>query len=153
MARVDVVPAQQRDLDCVATLMRDADKAEALAMAGVGPAEAVRRSAALSHETLAGRVDDETVCIFGLGVGCLLTGVGRPWLLGTDLVERHAVRFLRRNRVIIDRWLDQCEHLENWVDARHRRSITWLAWLGFEIYAAQPFGPYQKLFHRFDMRR
>lgn len=118
-------------------------------MSGAMPSEALRRTIAFSLESWAGLVGGEPVCVFGLGIGSLGGGVGRPWLMGTPRLEQHAIAFLRRNRAMVARWLDLCPVLENWVDARHSVSMRWLGWLGFSLDDAAPFGPYRLPFRRF----
>ncbi|MDB5405401.1 MAG: hypothetical protein JWL84_313 [Rhodospirillales bacterium] len=131
--------------------MRSADRNEALAMTGLPGPEALRRSATVSRETWAGTVDGVAACVFGLGMGSMLDDVGRPWMVGTPLVERHSMAFLRRNRPMIARWLEECRILENWVDARHAVSRRWLNWLGFRLDRPAPHGPWSMPFHRFEM--
>jgi hypothetical protein len=41
--------------------------------------------------------------------------------------------------------------LENHVDARNRRALRWLGWLGFTIEAPAPWGVEGRPFHRFWM--
>ncbi len=140
------------DIAIVAANMRQADRDEAMAMAAMGPLDALRRSVQLSHEAVVARVAGEPVCIFGIGIGSLLTGVARPWLLGTPEVEHYPVTFLRSNRPVVQGWAERFT-LENYVDARHTSSIKWLRWLGFTIHDAAPFGPFGYAFHRFEMSR
>jgi len=138
------------DLEIVAANMREADKQEAIAMAACGPLEALRKSVALSHESVVARVGGEPVCIYGLGFGSVTGGMARPWLMGTQAVEWHCLTFLRANKRIVRDWSERYD-LENYVDARHTMSIRWLRWLGFKLDAAEPFGPFGYPFHRFEM--
>jgi hypothetical protein len=140
------------DIAIVAANMRYADRQEAEAMAAMGPEEALLRSVELSHEAVVARVGGEPVCIYGLGVGSMLSGMARPWLMGTDVIDHHCITFLRANRLVVRGWSKRYD-LENFVDARHTKAIRWLGWLGFKLDAPEPFGPFGMPFHRFQMPR
>ncbi len=140
------------DIAIIAANMRHADKLEAEAMAACGPEEALLRSIQLSHEAVVARVGGEPVCIYGLGVGSMLGGMARPWLMGTDVIDFHCMTFLRANRAVVREWATRYD-LENYVDARHTKAIRWLRWLGFKLDAPEAFGPFGMPFHRFEMAR
>lgn len=140
------------DIARIAAHMREADREEMVAAAACGPLVGLQRSLDMSHEACVARVDEKAVCVFGLGVGSYLSGIMRPWLMGTPEIEQHGRIFLRSNRVLVQDWAARFD-LENWVDARHTVSIRWLQWLGFTVYDPAPFGPFQYPFHRFEMRR
>lgn len=132
--------------------MRVADRREIEAVNDATPLEALRISLARSTEVWAGMVDTEVACIFGVGPLSLLGGEGCPWLLGADLVERHAFAFARRNRAMVARWLQTYRVLRNVVDARNARAIRWLGWLGFVLQPPVPYGVARLPFHPFERR-
>lgn len=136
----------------IAANMRRGDIDEAAASGACGPHAAILRSIRVSHDVYAGLVDDNPACLFGLGIGDQLAGVARPWLLGTPLIDRHRIAFLRNNRDVVEMWSRHWRVLENWVDARNVVAQRWLAWLGFTLDEAAPFGPFKYPFHRFEMR-
>lgn len=146
---IEIVPAERVHASYVACRLRAADEAEARAMSASEPAIALRKTMGLSLEAWAGIAGGEPVCIFGLGIGSLGGGVGRPWLMGTPALEANAIAFLRRNRAMVRHWLGLCSTLENWVDDRHAVSMRWLRWLGFTLDDPAPFGPYRLPFRRF----
>jgi hypothetical protein len=148
----DVVEALPWHLDHIAQHMRAADREEVWASGRWSPPSALRASAALSSMIRVGTVDGVPACVFGVSPASLLLGKGTPWLLGTDLVEAHAVAFLRRNKPVVAEMLARYPYLSNRVDARNIQSIRWLKWLGFTFYPAEPFGPDGRAFHLFDMR-
>jgi hypothetical protein len=82
----------------------------------------------------------------------MLSMVGVPWLIGTDLIEAHAKPFLRRNRKMVGVMRARYPHLANYVDVRNTKARQWLEWLGFTLREPVPHGPYQMLFHPFDMK-
>lgn len=153
MSEIQIVPAEPAHIYYLGPRLRDADRKEARAMAGVDPELALQRSIVLSHETWVGTVDGEPVAIWGLGIGSFATGIGRPWLVGTEKIETNAIAFLRRNKACIRRWLGICPTLENWVMAEHETAIRWLEWLSFRMDGPVPHGPYGVPFRRFHLER
>ena len=88
--------------------------------------------------------------LVGVGPLSLLGGEGCPWLLGSDLVARHALAFARRNRAMVASWLRTYPVLRNHVDARNFQAIRWLRWLGFEVKPAMPYGVRRLPFDPFE---
>lgn len=148
---VDIVPATAAHAGHVAAHIRAADRAELAAMTTLEPSAAIAVSMRGGFESLAGLVDGEPVCVFGVGSRSALDGTGVPWLIGSDALERHAVPFLRRNRAIVARWLGLFDRLENWVHDEHAVSVRWLGWLGFTVHRPAPWGPFGNAFRRFEM--
>jgi hypothetical protein len=152
VADIAIRPATDDDAHALAPVMRAADRLEAEAATGDSPLNALRMSLARSTEAWAGTADGDIVCLFGVAPLCLLGGEACPWLLGSDLVERHAMAFARRNRPMVRRWSAQFPVLRNYVDARHTVAIRWLRWMGFTLQPPVPYGPAQLPFHPFEMR-
>ena len=90
--------------------------------------------------------------IFGIGAS-LEKGLGVPWLLATEEVERHPVTFYRMSKSLFPLAVSGYERLVNWVDARNVLSLRWLVWLGFRMEPAVPFGVKGLGFHRMDWER
>ena len=147
MLRVEVVAATPGHVAALARHLRAADRAEVWAAAHVGPAEALGRSLAASPLAWTGLMDCRPACMFGVGSGG--PDWGRPWMLGTGLVERHAAAFLRRCRPQVARMQAAYPLLINHVDARNDAAIRWLRWLGFTIGTAAPWGAQGLPFHPF----
>ena len=152
MTDYQIVPATAEHIEAVAAHLRQADRDEVFAAAGLTGAEALRYSFENSIECWAGLVDGEPICIFGVSRSTLLTGTGVPWMLGTPEVEHHVMPFLRRSRVVVRKWREHFDLLVNHVDARNTKSIQWLRWLGFTIRDVIPYGPFNLPFHPFEMR-
>lgn len=148
--REEIVPATMEHAVILAERMRQADKDEVLAQSGAHPAFALGASLAVSEVAWTGLVDGEIVAMWGVGRSDELDDtVGVPWLLGTDLVEKHARRFLIHSRPLLEQVQERFPVLENHVDARNTVAIRWLRWLGFDIFATVPYGPYKLPFHPF----
>lgn len=144
---------QPGDVEALATGLRACDRAEVLAATGRAPdVGTLQRCVDSSVLLWVATVESRLVCIFGVGALSVLTGLGSPWLLGTDLLDKHSRTLLRMCRRYVAEMLAVFPHLVNFVDARNTRSITWLRWLGFEIQQAEPFGAQGLPFHRFEMR-
>ncbi|MBQ7263648.1 MAG: hypothetical protein IJR14_08005 [Synergistaceae bacterium] len=125
---------------------------EIRAMTGTGPAVPVALSIAEARPGWAVELGGRPVAIFGAGpAGDGITG--RPWLVGTDEIERHPVTFYRMSRPLVEEMRRRYERLENWTDARNMLSLRWLGWLGFHIEPPEPMGAEGRPFHRFWMER
>lgn len=147
-----VVPAEQAHVAPMLPIIRQADIDELWAANRVSPEYALRRGIDCSTSSWTGLVDGRPVCIFGVVSASMLSSTGVPWMIGTSEIDHHAKAFLRRNKAYVDRMSELYNYLVNHVDARNRRAIAWLKWLGFTIHDAQPHGPDGLPFHRFDMR-
>lgn len=117
------------DLAYVAENIRQADRDECFAAAGVGPEAALTMSALGAKECLAMLTpDNEVAGICGISPG-ITPGDRTVWMLGTPLIEQHARLFLRESRT----WFDaKCSkhRLWNYVDERNTKHVRWLRWLG-----------------------
>lgn len=96
------------------------------------------------------RADGIPAAVFGAARISELSGIGVPWLLGTDETVKNPVEFLRLSKPCLDDIQGRFPMLRNWVDARNAASIRWLKWLGFEVHASAPFGPFDQQFHKFE---
>lgn len=149
-ARIAIVPASDAHAFDLAPRMRGDDIREIEAVSGLAPLEALLVSLRRSTEAWAGTVDGDVACMFGVGPLSLLGGEGCPWLLGSDLIERNAFAFARRNRAMVARWLQSYRVLRNHVDARNTQAIRWLGWLGFVLQPPVPYGISRLPFHPFE---
>jgi hypothetical protein len=148
-----ILPATQAHAIAMAPRLRTADVEEVRAAAGLGGEAALLVSLARSTEAWTCLVDGVPACMWGVGPLSLIDAWGCPWLLGTPQVELYPHRFLRASRLLLRRMLATWAGLSNHVDARNRQSLRWLAWLGFAIAPALPWGVAGLPFHPFSMRR
>lgn len=148
----EVVKVEQWHVDHVATHARKADRKELMAAGNMTPLEAIIAGLAIGGIAWAGVINGVPCCIFGVcPVGGMFTNMGRPWMVGTDLIDRCAVAFLRRNKRFILAMLDQYSYLVNYVDVRNVKAIQWLDWLGFKFSQPAPYGVHSLPFMRFEM--
>ncbi len=81
------------------------------------------------------------VCMWGIEKKSLLS-CWMIWMLTTDFVDRHPIRFLRSSRTIVRVWAESFGTIEGMVDTDFEVSIRWLRWLGFREIAD---GEYKKM--------
>jgi hypothetical protein len=141
--------ARLEDALLMAHKMRASDKAEIWASHRSLPLPALVRCIRGAERARTGRVDGEIACIFGIGRQNLMGTVGTIWMLGTNLLEQHGIRFLRENQREIVDISREFAIIENYCDARNKVTLRWLKWLGFTIEEAQPYGVYNLQFHHF----
>lgn len=154
MARI-IVPAHSDHIFWLANNMSAADRNEVAAAVGLGPYRALADSLNRSVAAWTGMVgDSRPVCMFGVTPIDILAGVGSPWLLGTDEIEKCAITFLRLCKGHAAKMLELFPHLVNYVDARHEVAIRWLKWLGFKFDTESvPYGIWGMPFFRFEMKK
>lgn len=145
-----IIPALPEHVAHIAANVRLDDRRE-LELLSLSPDRALRFSLRSSLSAWTGTVDDVPVCMFGVSPGEL--GEGRPWMIGTEDLDRFAVIFLRRCRGQVERMLDLKPVLANYISVDNLRAIQWLTWLGFTLETPVPWGRSRQLFHRFELRR
>lgn len=153
MVKISLHPVEATDIKYVADHMREDDKREVLASYGGGPLNALVKSVAASDYPLVARKGDVPVALIGCVSSGLLSTTGKPWLLGTDQVAKHAKSLCSLSREHINIWLDRYELLENYVDSRNHLHIKWLKHMGFEFGETIGVGILKIPFHRFYIGR
>ena len=147
---IRVVPAKACHIRTIARRMRQADRDEIEAAAGKTPGAALTYSLRKSTHAWTALIDGRPEMMFGVGDINILTGVGAPWLLGTDAVELHYVSFLRQSVSFRDQLLRRYPIMRNFVDDRNRISKRWLEWLGAKFSDPVEVGGYP--FRMFELR-
>jgi hypothetical protein len=142
-------PATISDVRWLAARLRKADREELEAAHGAGANLylVLLQAVAVSERPLVA-IASEPIAL--LGVAPLKPGVAAPWLVGSDLIAKHARVLLLAGRAYVDEWSARFPVLTNHVDARNDASIRWLRRLGFTIHPPAPFGPLGLPFHLFD---
>lgn len=154
MVEVDIRQAKIDDVLAVANNMRWQDIAELQAMRGedVSVSDTLFSAVRRSSHCWAAVKDDAVLAVFGIAPVSLLDGLGAPWLLATPNAERFAGALVKQGREYISIMQRIYPRMVNFVDARNRKSIRWLKWLGFTIHDPVPMGVMQLPFHKFEMR-
>lgn len=145
---VKVTPAYPYHILLLLENIRPEDVKEMEAL-GLGVQEAVTKSLNNSVTAWTGWVDDQVVCMFGVGIGQDYN-TGLPWMFGSTLVDRYEKIFLRRCKPYVDKMLIFFPMLVNFVDCRNVRAVKWLKWLGFTFDPeCLPIGKNGEYFYRF----
>ena len=152
MVRPELRPYREGDIAALLVRARAADRDEAWAQTGMGLDRALPFSVERSRTCWTGLMDDQVACLFGVAPTAILTRSGAPWMVATDLLEKHPMVFLRRCRPFMPTVFAGYDYLSNMVDARNTLAIQWLKWLGFTLSEARPEGPFSLPFHPFEWR-
>ena len=149
-----ISPATFEHAEAMRGKVRPADIEEYMALTAEGTVEAaVKTGVSMSVKSWAGVIDGEVVCVCGVAPVPQMPESGAVWLVGTELMDRAPIEFLRHSRRILAEMLGVFPHLWNFADSRHTKALQWLQWLGFDIYEPIPLGPYGFPFHLFEIRR
>jgi hypothetical protein len=133
-AEITITPARPSHIRTIADRMRTADRDEVFAASGRSPLSALTFSYRHSSLAWTALFDGRPEVMWGVGDINILTGIGAPWLLGTDAVEENFRGFLRISRDWPAQLLNRYGLLRNFVDARNTVSLRWLEWLGFRLF-------------------
>jgi hypothetical protein len=150
-----VVPLQKDHLPYLASQMSAEDRAECAAM-GFGPYRALRLGFDRSVASWCGLKlpENRPLGAFGvMPVDGLLGEMGAPWFLSTPELRRYPVMFLKECAESLRKVHDIFPVLVEMVDARHKRGIKWVKWLGFELTGPVKWGPLGMDFYRAERRR
>lgn len=78
---------------------------------------------------------------------------GFVWMLGTDGMEINKAWVMKQSVLMVKEFLKKYKYLINFIDARNKRSISWIKRCGAEVFDAQPFGAEGLPFHYFIISR
>lgn len=147
--KVEIVPARFSHIEEIFSRVRPADIEELWALSCLTPAQAMYHGLNQARSALTGFIDGEAVCMYGVNTVSAVSGVGRPWLIGTDLLDKYPKTFLRRCRPGIEKMFSDYKRLENYIDVRNVKAIAWLKWLSFKFDEPVKMGIYHKSFIKF----
>lgn len=152
METLDLVPygarlekATKRHAREIARIMRSKDRDEAAAC-GFVPESACRMSLNNSLEAWAVYVEDELLCVFGVGPMNSAPGITVAWLMTSVHVDKYPLTFWRCSKVVINYLRDKHVLMVNMVHGKYIEAIRWLERLGFKIGEPQQFGSRGDLF-------
>jgi len=151
-----IVTAVADDIPAVASRLRPWDAFEVHAAAPWVPIEeSLRLSRELSYPQSAHTVliDDEPHALFGAGGWD--AGVGFVWMVGSNLIYKHGLTFLRRSPAILAELFEITgEHtFSNNVAAGNRLHTRWLTSLGATWGPPFEYGPLKCQFRNFTLRK
>jgi len=121
--------------------MRPEERAE-LTAAALEPLEAVLQSMRKSDASWAAIVAGEVGAMFGVGqLAGTSERVGQVWFLTATPFIKHPRAYMAVAREAVSSMLELYPVLFNIIDSRYAAAVRWAKWIGFDVGAAQPFGP------------
>lgn len=152
--RVDIVPVTSAHIRELGVCMRDSDAAEVWAMSRQLPVEAVQKSVGCSRDAWALTANGETLAVFGLATADLLSGVGVPWALTGEALDRYPIAAVDASRRILAYFLELYPILVNVIHERNGRALRWARRVGFKVaQEPAPIGHSAELFYPIVMIR
>jgi hypothetical protein len=143
MPRVELRRPRPSDCETLALRLRASDALEVKRSSGLEPFEVLVESSRAS----AGRngtllFDGEIAAMYGLVKPDILGDIAVPWLLTSDVVERHPGTFFRIAKTVVDAWAEKNPVLVQMVDNEYEGAKRFLEALDFRIYPPQAHGPF-----------
>jgi hypothetical protein len=142
---------QIEDLAEISDSARRADVEEMLACTGCSVYFAL--SYGLQHSLRSWVIEHDGIPLAAVGDTLASIGVGVPWMVTTNHIKINPRGFLRASKAVLSEAMRRHVTLTNYVDARNTDAIRWLAWLGFTIAPAVPYGASKLPFHEFTLIR
>lgn len=146
-----VTKSQPWHIERMAPHVRQADRDELWSGWRSKPEDSLRHGIERSSHCYTAMVNFQPICMVGVVPESLLGSTGVVWLIGTDLIVDHQIGFLRRCRPYFGKMRGMYSYMHNYVSAQNTDALRWLAWLGFTIQPAAPFGPDGAPFHHFEV--
>ena len=149
-----VCRALVEDASAFASRLREADRQELLAATGDNRLLRLLSASVMSSQMgfSVWTCDMTPVALFGVSYRNALTTEATLWLVATDALAQHWREFCRRTREYLNELVKSPIIMTNRIDARNDKALRYIRWLGAEIEAAEPFGPFGLPFHRFELR-
>ena len=147
-----LVPATRQHCLEVASELRPEDEAECRARFGGGAAEQIVRSWLCSPFCVAG-VDEDGRALGVCGVSREDAEWWCPWLVGTTELDRRLRELARLSLLLFPLFAARFPRMRNVVAAENKRSVRWLARLGFEFYGREYINGCEFLQFRFGEER
>ncbi len=146
-----IVSTTQDHMEELSHTMRLADVRECWAANHYAPYDALKHSLYHTMNPRTALYNGNVICIWGVGKLSYLSKEGIPWMLTSHLVDEHYRKFLKEGPRLVKDMQKEAVILTNMIDARNKKSIRWIKWLGFIVHDPVPFGPDRMLFHPFIM--
>jgi hypothetical protein len=145
---VDMVPATAAHAIKLGCNMRQADVNEVWASHRHTPVTAVQSAIAQSDYAWTMTIDGEVAACFGIVASNIISGIGSPWALTADIVDRYPREFYEASTRVLSYFRLLYPTLFNAIHSRNTRSLQWARRVGFTVSEiAMPFGYNGELFH------
>ncbi len=149
--KYNIRSATEEDAEYLSTRLKPMDLREIDAVTG-RPALVVLRSGINGSESCqVGTADDVPFCIYGVRKLSHLSDTGIVWMLSSEEIDKHAMKFGRECGKEIKKMMGNLRMFENYCHVENRKTIVWLKWLGFKFDKPAPYGRRKEMFRRFYM--
>jgi hypothetical protein len=145
----EFVQADMSHVEELGVKLRNSDVEEIAASSGRPPLVAMSQSFLKSPLCWTALRDGKPIAMFGAACQSVMSVHGSPWMLGSDDLDRAVLGIGRFSRYYVARMKQRFSILENFIDARQKRSIRWLKWCGFTVDKPAAIGLHGEPFHRF----
>lgn len=140
--KVRIVRAETEHAQHLGPVMRDPDIVEVYAASGYLPVEAVEHAIEASVQAWTCYFGTEIAACFGIASLNMLDGVGVPWALTGEVVDRYPILFYRTSKDVLAWMRQQYPTMVNRIDCRNEKAIRWAKRVGFDV--ARPDGVMNK---------
>lgn len=127
---IEIRASRVSDIERIIPRLRAHDR-KTIERLSLDPARLLRQTLENGNPMLTAVDDGVPICMWGIDKQSLLSP-WMIWMLTTDAIDNHQVKFLRWSRILVREWGRQYGTLEGWVDADFGVSVRWLRWLGFK---------------------
>lgn len=131
-------PATLVDMVDLATRLRKADELEVRSL-GFSPMDALELGLINSERCLAMTPEGRLVGVYGI-CPTDMDGVGLIWMLASDDLIGHQVKFLKNSRAAVQDLIGDYQLAYNYTDARNTLHHAWLRWCGAIALRKVPMG-------------
>jgi hypothetical protein len=147
--KYDIRLATIEDVEFLSERLKPMDLVEIDATTGRSPYQVLKSGLEGSDNCMVGTADGVPICIYGVRKPSHLSDSGVIWMLGTDDVEKHFMKFGRECKNEVKRMVSNLRMVENYCHADNKKTIVWLKWLGFKFEDPAPYGRKGEMFRRF----
>lgn len=149
--KYNIRAATEEDAEYLSTRLKPMDMREIDAVSGRSALAALKSGVNGSEDCCVLTADNAPLCIYGVRKMSHLSDTGVAWLLGTEEVEEHFMKFGRECGKELKNMMGNLKMIENYCHVENRKTIVWLRWLGFKFDKPAPYGRRQEMFRRFYM--
>lgn len=149
--KYNIRAATEEDAEYLSIRLKPMDLREIDAVSGRSALASLRSGVDGSEDCQVWTVDDVPLCIYGVRKMSHLSDTGIAWLLSTEEIDKHAMKFGRECGKQLKKMMGNLKMIENYCHVENSKTIVWLRWLGFKFDKPAPYGRRQEMFRRFYM--
>jgi hypothetical protein len=141
--------SKDEDVDFLKDKLREQDVAEIWASNHHTPEEALKISLNDSIVCLTLEDKGQPVAMFGVSPQSAFQNEAIVWMLASPALYNMRTKFLRNCKAVINLFYQYYPYLYNFVDARNKKTIRWLKYLGATVSEPENYGYENLPFHYF----